>query len=245
MKLKILGVEIDNVSLAEALSTIQRFLRSDERHYITTINPEFIMDARHDSEFRYILNNADLSVADGKGIVFAARRYGQRLKARIPGVDLLWEIVQIAERENKSIFLLGSRRGVPDRAASFIKQKYPNLTIAGAECGYRRWHRQMKPEKLVAMINRARPDILFVAFGQVKQEKWIYRNLSKLESVTIAMGVGGSFDYIAGDVKRAPKWMQSIGLEWLYRVIRQPWRLPRIITAVVHFSFAVLFTKKQ
>ncbi|MFA5134595.1 MAG: WecB/TagA/CpsF family glycosyltransferase [Patescibacteria group bacterium] len=245
MKLNILGIEIDNVTRAEAIGMIAGFLHSNERRYITTTNPEFIMAARHDVEFRHILNNADLSVADGMGIVFAAKRHGQSLKARIPGVDLLWDIVRLAEQEGKSIFLLGSKRGVPERAAMAIKNRNPEAVIAGAECGYRRWHRQMKAHKLVAMINRAKPDILFVAFGQVKQEKWIYHNLSKLETVKVAMGVGGSFDYIAGEVKRAPQWMRSAGIEWLYRLIVQPWRLPRIATAVVRFSFTVLFSKKR
>lgn len=243
MELKILGVKINNVYLAEVIESIELFLRGKGGHYIVTTNPEFIMAARKDDEFKDILNNADLSVADGMGITFAAKRYGEKLKQRITGVDLLWEIVKIAERDGKSIFLLGSKHGIPEKTALFIKQKHPNLRIAGAECGYRRWHRQMKDHKLVDMINRRQPDILFVAFGQVKQEKWIHRNLPKLLTVKLAMGVGGSFDYISKTVRRAPRWMRGIGLEWLFRLMQQPRRLPRIVTAVIRFSWAV--TRKK
>ncbi|MBU0598327.1 WecB/TagA/CpsF family glycosyltransferase [Patescibacteria group bacterium] len=245
MSLEILGVKIHNYTIDEVLEKIHEFFNSQNQHYIVTTNPEFIMAARHDDEFRHILNKADLSVADGVGIKYAARRLGQKLKQRITGVDLLWEICRIAEEENKSIFLLGSKRGIPEKAAENILSKYPKLKIVGAECGYRRWHRHIKEKKLVEMINRHQPDILFVAFGQVKQEKWIYHNLPKLPLVKLAMGVGGSFDYISGKVKRAPSWMRNLGLEWLYRLMRQPWRLPRIITAVVKFSCAVRKDKNE
>lgn len=241
----ILGINIDNIALPEVLNKVREFLHTQKQHYIVTINPEFIMAARKDDEFKNILNKADLSVADGKGIVFAARRYGNKLQGRITGVDLLWKICEVAQEEGRSIFLLGSKRGVPDQAAEKIKERYQNIRIVGAECGYRHWHRHIKDEQLVKMINRRGPDILFVAFGQVKQEKWIYHNLPKLSSVKLAMGVGGSFDFISGNVKRAPQWMRSIGLEWLYRLMRQPWRLPRIITAVVRFSGAVLLHKQK
>ncbi len=245
MKIDILGISINNYYLAEVLNKIREFLNSDKQHYIVTTNPEFIMAARKDDEFRNILNKADLSIADGMGIKFAARYLGQKLKQRITGVELLWEIAKLAEQEGKSIYLLGSKKGVPEQAAFQILQKHPNITIAGAECGYRRWHRRIKDEKLVDMVNRRRPDILFVAFGHQKQEKWIYHNLPKMPSVKVMMGVGGSFDYISGKIKRAPKWMRTLGLEWLYRLMRQPWRLPRIITAVIRFSFAVIKNKKE
>jgi len=244
MKINILGISINNYSLTEVLDKIRGFLNSTGQHYIVTTNPEFIMASRKDDEFRNILNKADLSIADGMGIKFAASYLGQKLKQRITGVELLWEIARLAEQEGKSIYLLGSKKGVPEQAAFQILQKHPNITIAGAECGYRRWHRRIKDEKLVDMVNRRQPDILFVAFGHQKQEKWIYHNLPKLSSVKVAMGVGGSFDYISGKVKRAPGLMRKLGLEWLFRLIRQPWRLPRIITAVIKFSFAVIKNKK-
>lgn len=245
MKLNILGINIDNLALSEVLDKIREFLGSKNQHYLVTVNPEFIMAARQDDEFRNILNKADLSIADGMGIKFAARRIGQKLKQRITGVDLMWEIIKIAEQKNKSVFLLGAKKGIAEQVAFRIIEKHPGIKVVGAESGYRGWHRQLKDEKLVDIINRRQPDILFVAFGQVKQEKWIYHNLPKIPSVRLAMGVGGSFDYISGKVKRAPKWLRSLGLEWFYRLMRQPWRLPRIITAVIKFSWVALKSKEE
>ncbi|MDD5040269.1 MAG: WecB/TagA/CpsF family glycosyltransferase [Patescibacteria group bacterium] len=245
MKISILGISIDNVTLGEALIRIRDFLHDFSQHYIVTTNPEFIMAARHDDEFRNIINRADLSVADGTGIAFAAARSGHRLRQRITGIDLLWEIARIAKQQGASLFLLGARHGIAEKAAQKIAEQIPGVSIVGTECGYRHWHRRMKDEKLIDIVNRRKPDILFVAFGHVKQEKWIYHNLPKLPSVKIAMGVGGSFDYISGHVRRAPHWMRAIGLEWLFRVMRQPWRLPRIITAVVVFSWNVLIKKSH
>lgn len=243
--MNILGVKIDNLTKPEVLQKISEFLQSDNQHQIVTVNPEFIMAAQHDDEFRNILNKADLSVADGVGLKFAAKRFGQALKERITGVDLVYEIAKIAEQNNKSIYLLGAKGKVPEKTVIKLLEKYPKLKIAGYETGYRHAWWKFSDEKLVSHIKRSQADILLVAFGHPKQEKWIYHNLPKMPLVKLAMGVGGAFDYISGHVKRAPQWMRSIGLEWLYRVIRQPWRLPRIMTAVVKFSWAVLKTKKE
>jgi len=245
MKIKILDVKIDNVYLAEVIESVNIFLDSRKQHYIVTTNPEFVMAAQKDEEFKEILNKSDLSIADGMGIKMAAKRYGHKLRQRIAGIDLMYEICAIAEKKEKSVFLLGAKRGIADMAAIKLLQKFPKLKIVGVESGYRRWHRHYKDRKLVEIINRRQPDVLFVAFGHVKQEKWIYNNLSKMPLVKLAMGVGGSYDYISGQVKRAPVLMRKMGLEWLYRLFRQPWRLPRIITAVVRFSFTFIFGKKQ
>lgn len=244
MENKILNVKIDNIYLAEVIENIELYLKSDKQHYIVTTNPEFIMTAQKDDEFRKILNNSDMSLSDGMGIKFAAPRFGWKLKQRITGVDLLLEIAKIAARDGKSIYLLGARENIPATTAFRLMEKFPNLKIVGAEKGYRSWHRRFKDEKLISMINRRKPDIIFVAFGHGKQEKWIAKNLTNLPSVKIAMGVGGSFDYISGYVERAPSIIRKFGLEWLYRLIKQPWRLPRIVTAVIKFSFAVIKSKK-
>lgn len=245
MNLNILNVKIDNLTKSEVLQKISEFLQSDKQHQIVTVNPEFIMAAQHDDEFRNILNKADLSVADGVGLKFAAKKFGQKLKERITGVDLIYKMAKIAEQKNKSIYLLGAKGKVPEKTTMKLLEKYPKLKIAGYETGYRHWWWKLSDEKIVGHIRRSEADILLVAFGHPKQEKWIYHNLPKMPSVKMAMGVGGSFDYISGNVKRAPKWMRDIGLEWLYRLIRQPWRLPRIMTAVVKFSWAVLRAKKE
>jgi len=240
MENKILNVKIDNLFLAEVIENVELYLKSDKQHYIVTTNPEFVMAAQKNENFREILNKSDMSLADGIGIKFAALRFGWKLKQRITGVDLLLEIAEIAEKKNKSIYLLGSKDNVPATTAYRLIEKFPTLKIVGAGKGYRSWHRRFKDKKLIEMINRRKPDIIFVAFGHGKQEKWIAKNLINIPSVKIAMGVGGSFDYISGYVERAPKMLRRLGLEWLYRLIKQPWRLPRIITAVIRFSFAVI-----
>ena len=243
MENKILDIKIDNLYLAEVIENIELYLNSGKQHYIVTTNPEFIMDAQKDEEFKNILNDADMSLTDGIGIKFAAPRFGWKLKQRITGVDLLLEIAKVAAREGRSIYLLGAKDDIPSVTAFKLMEKFPNLKIVGAEKGYRSWHRRFKDEKLVGMINRRKPDIIFVAFGHGKQEKWIHNNIKKLPSVKIAMGVGGSFDYISGYVTRAPKTIRKFGLEWLYRLVKQPWRLPRIITAVIKFSYTVIKNK--
>ncbi|MFH0873599.1 MAG: WecB/TagA/CpsF family glycosyltransferase [Candidatus Komeilibacteria bacterium] len=240
----ILGIHVDNIAQKNVLEKIRHYLSGREQHYITTTGPEFIMAAQYDSEFKTIVNKSDLSLADGFGLALAARRIGEKLIERIPGVDLMVDICAIAAEANQSVFLLGASHGVAEQTAVRLIERFPRLTIAGAESGYRGWHRKLDDAKLVEIINRRRPDILFVAFGQVKQEKWIYHNLPKMPSVKLAMGVGGSFDYISGKIKRAPRWMRKLGLEWLYRLCREPWRLPRILTAVIRFSWAILKSKK-
>jgi len=245
MKLNILGVKIDNLTKDEVIAKLYDFLNSDKSHQIVTVNPEFIMAAQYDDEFRAILNKADTSVADGVGIKFAAKRFGQALKERIAGADLIFEIAKIAEQQNESVYFLGGRGKVPEKTAKELLEIYPRLKIAGYETGYRHWWWKLSDEKIIGHIRRSQADILFVAFHFPRQEKWIYHHLPSMPLVKLAMGVGGSFDYISGHVKRAPKWMRDIGLEWLYRLIRQPWRLPRIMTAVVKFSWAVIKAKKE
>jgi len=242
---KILNVKIDNLSLSSVLEKIGQFFQSGQ-HQIATVNPEFIMAAQKDEEFKNILNKCDLSVADGFGLVLAARRRGEKLIQRITGVDLMKEICHLAADQNRSVFLLGAKKkGVVEQTARQLISEFPGLKVVGAERGFRHWHRHFSDEKLITIINRRQPEILFVAFGQVKQEKWIYYNLPKMPSVKLAMGVGGAFDYISGRVKRAPRFMRSLGLEWLYRLIRQPWRLPRIVTAVFKFGWRILKMKKS
>ncbi len=240
MKVTILGVTIDSISKTDLLKKVADWLCNGHFHYIVTVNPEFIMAARRDESFRHILNAADLAVADGVGIELAARRMRERLAERITGVDLVYELCQLAAEKGSGVYLLGARRGIAERAAFRLQQRFPTLRIVGAECGYRHWHRPLPDTKLIDHINRKKPDILLVAFGQVKQEKWIVQQRRMLPSVRVAMGVGGAFDYISGAVPRAPMWIRRLGLEWSFRLLRQPWRLPRIVTAVVKFGWTMI-----
>lgn len=235
---KILGVKIDELSKDQVLAKIGQFLKSNSLHQITTINPEFMLAAQKDSEFKKVLNDADLSVPDGVGLKLAGFIKRQKIGERITGVDLTWELAKIASQNDYSIFFLGAKEGIAKKAASILKLKYPNLKIAGTYAG------SPSEEGIAKKINDAHADILLVAFGAPKQDKFIYNNKNTL-NVKIAIGVGGTFDYIAGIIPRAPKWMRSFGLEWLYRLFRQPSRLGRIFNAVIKFPILVICSRTK
>ncbi|OGZ34934.1 MAG: hypothetical protein A3A94_02890 [Candidatus Portnoybacteria bacterium RIFCSPLOWO2_01_FULL_43_11] len=224
LKIKILDVKIDNLTASKALKKVERFMTDGKQHYIVTANPEFLVKAQNDDEFKKILNQADLAVADGVGLVFASWFLGQPLKQRITGVDLIESICNLASRKNWPVFLLGGREGVAESVVNNLKKKYYLLNIKAFEAR----------EVLFSQ------GILFVAFGAPKQEKWIVENLGKMPLIKLAMGVGGAFDFIAGQIPRAPKILRIIGLEWLWRLIQEPRRVKRIFKAVVVFPWLVI-----
>lgn len=230
---KILDVKIDDLTFPQVMAKINLFLREKKLHQIVTVNPEFVLAAQKDKEFRKVLNSADLSIPDGFGLKIGAAILNQKIGERITGVDLTWEIAKLASQKGYRLYLLGATPGVGLKAAKRLKLLYPKLKIVGCYAG--------KPDEpgIINKINNSKADILLVAFGAPKQDKFIFRNSNKLK-VKIAMGVGGTFDYIAGVVPRAPVWMRKLGLEWLYRLIKQPSRLGRIFRAVIIFPFKVL-----
>lgn len=210
MKKYILGVKIDDVNMDQALEIVHQWLQKSEKRYIVTPNPEFIMAAQKDLEFRKILNDADLSIPDGAGLKLSGK-----VKNTVSGVDLMEKLVERSADWGATVGLLGGRDGVAEKTAECLLQKYPKIKIVFAN-----------DEKASGKC-----DFLFVAFGAPKQEKWIAENLPKLP-VKVAMGVGGAFDYISGKTPRAPKWLRSLGLEWLFRLMIQPWRIKRQISLV-------------
>lgn len=220
MKREILGVKIDNLIIEEALRKVEGFLEDGQQHYIVTPNPEFLVKAQKDEEFRKILNQADLAVADGIGLIFASWFLGQPLKQKITGTDLMEKICQKAAQKKWSVFLLGDREdSLVKETADQLKKKYPGLDIK---------------------TDLKEASILFIAFGAPWQEKWIAQNLKKMSSVKLAMGVGGAFNFMAGRIRRAPKFFQRLGLEWLWRLFCQPWRIERIFRAVIVFPWLVI-----
>ena len=220
MKREILGVKIDNLIIEEALRKVEGFLEDGQQHYIVTPNPEFLVKAQKDEEFRKILNQADLAVADGIGLIFASWFLGQPLKQKITGTDLMEKICQKAAQKKWPVFLLGDREdGLVKETADQLKKKYPGLDIK---------------------TDLKEASILFIAFGAPWQEKWIAQNLKKMSSVKLAMGVGGAFNFMAGRIRRAPKFFQRLGLEWLWRLFCQPWRIKRIFRAVVIFPWLII-----
>lgn len=240
---EILGVRVDDVTYHEACDIAESLIRRGGVHQFATVNPEFVMAARDDDEFREVLASTALNVPDGAGVVWAAGRRGVKLRERVAGVDLMRALCALAARHRWRVFFLGAQPGVAERAAAALVLAHPGLMVAGAYAGSPRREEEMA---IVARVRAARPQLLFVAYGAPAQDKWLARNLPLLAPGAgddadgiVGMGVGGAFDFIAGVQKRAPEWMQRANLEWLYRLMRQPWRWRRQ-TALIRFAVAAM-----
>jgi len=221
----ILSVHVSRVTMSQTLAIMERMVLSGDSHHVVTVNPEFIMTALGNAEFRDILNSADLAIPDGMGIVLASRLLGKPVAERVTGVDLVEQFAVVAAGKGFRLFLLGAAPGVADRAAEVLKQACSGLVIAGTYSGS---PRPAEEAEICRRILEARPDVLLVAFGSPKQDLWIARTSERL-NVPVSIGVGGSLDYIAGVVRRAPKWMRNLGLEWFYRLMNQPERWRRML----------------
>jgi len=223
--LTFLGVRVHNVDSAEALVILDALIRERAPHQVVTVNPEFVMAARRVPEFRDVLNRAALALPDGIGLLLAARIQGGRLKERVTGVDTVTRVAALAAQRGYRLFLLGAAPGIAKETARRLVEANPGLQVAGTHSGS---PAPEEEDEIVSRIRAAAPDVLFVAYGAPKQDIWIARNLGRL-SVPVAMGIGGAFDFISGRAKRAPAWMQRTGLEWLHRLVRQPWRWKRML----------------
>lgn len=234
----LMGVRLDPVTMPQAMAEAERFIREDRPHMIVTTDATGFMKAQDDPEFRSIVNQADLVTPDGAGVVLAARLLNIPLAARCSGCDMVSALCGVAARLDRPVFLLGAGPGVAEKAAENLCEQNPGLRIAGCQDGF--FTEEQEPE-IVARIRQAHPGVLFVALGIPRQEKWIRGHLEEL-GVPICVGIGGSFDVISGLKKRAPVWMQRTGLEWLYRVWKEPWRLPRLaaLPRIVLMAFAEL-----
>jgi N-acetylglucosaminyldiphosphoundecaprenol N-acetyl-beta-D-mannosaminyltransferase len=234
MRITILNIPIDVVDRKSALLRIEGFLRSEGQFHVMTPNPEMLVEAHKNSEFKKILQEADLNLPDGAGLVFEMKKIIKRKRQteiieRVTGTDIMQDI---CSRTSERIFLLGASSGIAEEAAAKLKERNPSLQIVGTYAG----SPKIEDENIILeKINSCSPTLLFVAFGAPAQDMWIARNLNKLPSVKIAMGIGGAFDFISGKRKRAPQCMQKLGLEWLWRLILEPRRIKRIWRAVVVF----------
>ena len=229
IKERYLGVDVCRVNMAETLLEIENIIHTRKPSFIVAINPEKIMKATCDNNLKNLLNSADIQIPDGIGVVLASKLKRNKINARVTGIDLMDNICKIANERNYRIFMLGAKPGIAEKAARILKQKYENINIVGIIDGY------FKNESIVfeEVIN-SKPDILFVALGSPGQEYWITNNMNMLK-VPINMGVGGSYDVICGNIQRAPQWMCKIGMEWLFRLIKEPWRLKRMLVLPIFF----------
>ncbi len=236
----ILGVKVHALTNAQTLALIEAFIASGQPHQLCTVNPEFVVEALHDEEFRRIINNAALALPDGVGLLKAAHFLGTTpLPERVPGSDLVVRLAGLSHQKGYRLYFLGAQPGVAEKAIEKLRLRYLNLQVAGCYVGSPALEEN---EAIVQHILPTRPDILLVAYGAPKQDKWIARNLERLQ-IPVCIGVGGSFDFIAGTSQRAPLWLQRLGLEWFHRLLTQPWRWRRIWNAVPRFSWLVLWSK--
>jgi len=236
----ILGVRVHAVTMPQTLDWIEAAVIARRPRQICTANPEFVMAARRDAAFRNVLNAADLVLPDGVGLLWAARRQGAPLPERVAGSDLIYRLAERGGTRGWRVYFLGAAEGVAQTAAERLRARYPGLVIAGAYAGD---PGPASASALVARVRAARPDVLLVAYGAPAQDKWIARYKDEL-GVPVSLGMGGSFDFVAGVAQRAPVWLQRLGLEWLHRLARQPWRARRIFTAVIAFPLAVLIRQR-
>jgi len=239
-EIKILGVKVNLVDFQKTLDIIEHFIQKNKPHQIVTVNPEFIIAAQKDEESRRVLNQAELAVPDGIGVIWASKLFKKPLKERVTGVDLVERLAELASKKGYSVYFLGGEEGVARKASQMLKSRYPKLRVAGYRAG------RPYDLDLIPQIKKTKPDILFVAWGFPKQDKWIAKYKARL-GIPVCIGVGGSFDFISKKVPRAPLWLRNLGLEWLYRLIRQPWRIKRQL-ALPKFVYLVLrkyLTKKD
>jgi N-acetylglucosaminyldiphosphoundecaprenol N-acetyl-beta-D-mannosaminyltransferase len=237
---RLLGSRIDRLTSDEAREIVRGLAVSDQPHHIVTANTLMILEAEKDTELRRILETAAVVVPESWGVLWASRRVGSPLAEFVPGIDLLLALCREAAQERQRVYLLGAKPGVAEAAANVLAEQFPGLTIVGARDGY---FTPQEEQEVIRSIREAHPHYLFVGLSVPAQEKWIARHLRSLD-VPVVMGVGGSFDVLAGRLKRAPVWMRRLGLEWVYRTLQEPWRLQRIKNLPV-FMRRVLAQKKR
>ena len=223
MRVEILGVAFDNITMDEAVERAVALMAQPGPHLVVTPNAEIVQLAEKDEEFSRIIAGADLVIPDGVGVIYASRILGRPLKGRVPGVDFAAALMDRMAAEGKKLFLLGAKPGVAEEAAQRLAEAHPGLTVCGTHDGY-----FTEDEPVTAAIRQSGAEVVFVCLGAPKQERFMAAHKEEL-NVGLMIGLGGSLDGFAGTVKRAPKWMIRCNLEWLYRLIKEPRRLGRMM----------------
>lgn len=245
-KVSIFGVDILNIDFNEAVEMVKELLKEDKPHYIITPNTEIVYDAKDNAKMREIINKADMTIADGIGLVYASRMRKKALKERVTGYDLSMELLNICEKEGYSLYLLGTKPEIVKKAYENIKKERKKINIVGYHDGYFKgahlgYKNHEEENKVIEEINRLKPDIIFLGMGYPKQEIWIDSNIDRLDTRLI-IGNGGVIDILAGDAKRAPDIFIKLNLEWFYRLITDPSRIKRQL-AIPKFLFSVMKDK--
>lgn len=247
-RISIMGVRINNISMNEVLKLTEQKIENDEKYIIYTPNTEIIMMCQKDEEFLNLMNQSDINVPDGVGLIYAGKIKKLPLKEKVAGYDLSINLLKMADEKGLKLYVVGGRPGVAEAATKNVQNKYPGIKIVGAQHGYFKGAHlgefgHDEELSLIEDINKQKPHILFVGFGAKKQEQWIEYNKGKINA-NVIIGNGGTLDGLAGFVKRAPDIFINLGLEWLYRLIKEPKRITRQIVLPV-FMFKVIFGNKD
>ena len=233
MRIDVMGVGFDSLTIDEAVGRAKALMAEHRAAYVVTPNPEIVMACRENPDAMQAVQNADLVLPDGVGVVYGARILGTPLKTKLPGIDFIQALMEDMAQEGKRVFLLGAKPGVAETAAERLRARYPGLQFVGTQDGYFK-----DDAPVIDAVNAAQPDLLLVCLGAPKQELWMQRNRSRLH-VGLMAGLGGSLDVFAGNVKRAPKAFQKLGLEWFYRLLKEPRRIGRMMK-LPKFLFACI-----
>ncbi len=223
MRIDVLGVGFDNVTMDQAVAEGVRLMNEDGAHYVVTPNPEIVETCREDSEAMEAVRRADMVIADGIGVVYGAKILGTPLKGRVPGIEFAQNLMGRMAESGKSLFLLGAKPGIADQAAEKLKVRYPGLQIAGTHAGYFK-----EDGPVLTQIRDSGADVVFVCLGAPKQEKWMLHN-GEATGAHLLVGLGGCLDVFSGNVQRAPEVFQKLGLEWFYRLLKHPSRSGRMM----------------
>lgn len=234
-RVHILGVPVDAVTMQEAVQRVLGMLRGGAQHHVMTPNSEMLVEASRNGAFKDVLQKSALNLPDSAGLLWAAWIKGELLPERVSGVDFVEKLCGSLSGD-APVFLLGGRNNAGKRTAEKFGIRNSGLRIAGMHEGS---PKENDAQEIMRRVNASGAKLLLVAYGAPVQDLWIAKHLSQMPSVRVAIGVGGTFDFLAGSVRRAPPWMRSIGLEWLWRLMLQPWRMHRIFTAVVVFPILV------
>ncbi|QNU67507.1 WecB/TagA/CpsF family glycosyltransferase [Ruminiclostridium herbifermentans] len=221
----IAGINIDDLTMEQAVKKIYYFISSDKNHAIYTPNAEIMMDGIKDKKMFQVLNDADMLVADGAGVVLASKILGKAVRQKVSGVDLAKNLLEASAKKPIKFFLFGGKPGIAEKAHANIICDYPHAEVVGTHNGY---FTEEDNQKIIEEINNSGAEVLFVCLGAPKQEMWIHENKDKL-TVKACLGVGGTLDILAGNVKLAPDFFRNHGLEWLYRLYKEPWRYKRML----------------
>lgn len=245
-KINIFGVKVDNTTLLETVDIVDGFLKEDKLHIIYTPNTEIVMAAKEDENLKDILNNGDLILPDGIGLIYGSKIRKFPLQERVTGFDTSIELLKLGDKYSYNIYLLGGAEGIAKTAGENIKENYPGINVCGYHNGFFKGsHIGIKDsdeeKSIINEINSQKADIVFVGLGFPKQELWINENKDKIKAKVI-IGNGGVMDVLSGNAKRAPKIYQKLGLEWFYRLIKNPSRIKRQV-ALPKFMINILSNK--